>query len=196
MIAYLNGIVEEWGEDSVILDVGGVGYEVHMPTRTISVLARDRAALRVYTHEHLREDEHALYGFASRHDRDAFRMVLAVNGVGPRTALNVLSTMSSEQFAQAVQEGDVSALARVPGIGRKTAQKILLELQSRLGAIRAFVIGRAPSTDAAREAVDALVSLDAHEDAAHEAVGAALKELGPAASVQDLIRNALRRVGK
>jgi len=195
MIAYLHGTVEERLEGSVVLDVNGVGYQVFVSTRTLAELPLRSEPIRLFTHELLREDEHALYGFLRREERDAFALILSVNGVGPRTALNVLSSMSAEEMIAAIREGNASAFARVPGIGKKMAQRILLELQSKVGAISTFLVPAAvPATGAIAEAIEALRALGASHEQAQRAVIESRRELGESATTQDLIRAALLRV--
>ena len=195
MIAYLRGTVEERNDGSLVLDVNGVGYQVFVSTRTLAELPVRAEPVRLFTYEHVREAEHALYGFGTRDDRDAFELILSVAGIGPRTALNVFSVMSASETIAAIREGNASAFARVPGIGKKTAQRILLELQSKVGAIQTFIVQSAvPATGAVGEAIQALVELGASEERAQRAVVESKVELGEAASVQDLIRAALRRV--
>lgn len=195
MIAYLRGTVEERSDDSVTLDVNGVGYAVFVSTRTLAALPVRSEPIRLFIREVIREDEHTLYGFASRDDREAFELVLSVNGIGPRTAMNVFDVMTAVETIAAIREGNAAAFARVPGIGRKTAQRILLELQSKVGAVQTFVVQSAiPREGAVGEAIQALIELGASEERAQRAVVESKIELGDSASVADLIRAALRRV--
>jgi Holliday junction DNA helicase RuvA len=120
-------------EETVIVNVGGVGYEVHV-TKTFLETAHQGQTVDLYTHTHVRENELALYGFITLAEMDLFRTLIGVSGVGPRTAMGVLSVFSPEVLRGAIVQGDVLALTRIPGIGRKTAQRLVLDLKEKLGA--------------------------------------------------------------
>lgn len=193
MIAYLRGTVEERSDGSVVLDVQGVGYRVFVPTRTLAELPLSSEPVRLFIHELFREEEHTLYGFRTREERDLFGLILSVNGVGPRTALSILSVMSAEEICGAIQGGNAAAFGRVPGVGKKTAQRILLELQGKVGAVTKFVSPAAASGPLA-EAIQALVELGASEEQAYRAVTESQRVLEADASLEELVRTALRHV--
>ena len=134
MIASLRGQLELIRDDSVIVEVGGVGYLVHVTTTFLNDVGRIGQLVELYTHTHVRENELALYGFRSLEELDLFKMLIAVSGIGPRTALAILSSFSPETLRSAIAQGDALALTRVPGIGRKTAQRLLLDLKDKVGA--------------------------------------------------------------
>jgi holliday junction DNA helicase RuvA len=159
MIEYLRGRLAERGPDWVVLDVGGIGFRVSVPATTLADLPGE-GEVRLWTHYHVREDVRAIYGFSTASDRDVFLLLLGVNGVGPRIALAALSLLPADRLAAAVEAGDEGALARVPGVGRKTAQRMVLDLKGKLSAAGgAAAAGPASPTSGEGLVVDALTSL-------------------------------------
>lgn len=134
MIAGLKGKLEALSSDWGIVDVGGVSFRVYMPTSTISALGRVGIQVRLHTHLHLREDNVALYGFASEEELALFQILITVSGVGPRLALAMLSAMNVDQLSMAIATGNTDLLTDIPGIGKKTANRIILELKDKIGA--------------------------------------------------------------
>lgn len=132
MIATLEGVLEHRGSDSLVLNVGGIGFEVHVPSSTLSAVADVGQKVALYTYLQAREDNVALFGFASREELALFKMVLSVSGVGPRVALAVVSALNPEQVAAAISGGDVDTISQVPGIGRKMATRLVVELRDKL----------------------------------------------------------------
>lgn len=132
MIATLEGVLEHRGSDSVVLNVGGIGFEVQVPSSTLAVVADVGQKMALYTHMQVREDNIALFGFASREELTLFKMILSVSGIGPRVALALVSALSPEQAAAAISGGDVEKISRVPGIGRKMATRLVVELRDKL----------------------------------------------------------------
>ena len=161
MIAYLRGtLVEKRLTPSpacAVLDVGGVGYETFVPLSTFDALPRVGADFRLLIHDYVREDQHALFGFATEDERDLFRMLQDVSGIGPKTALAALSGMTMRQLKAALAEGDAKALAKIPGIGKRTAERICVELKGKIDPLAAAAsrAGGAEDVARAREAVDA-----------------------------------------
>ena len=176
MIAYLRGTLVEKrltpAPACAVLDVGGVGYETFVPLSTFDALPRVGADFRLLVHDYVREDQHALFGFATEDERDLFRMLQDVSGVGPKTALAALSGMAMRQLKAALAEGDAKALARLPGIGKRTAERICVELKGKIdplaaAASRAGDAGEASLPQVLRDAAAALVQLGrSEEDAA------------------------------
>lgn len=204
MIGRLKGELTACAPTFVLLDVGGVGYELQIPLSTFYALnGRENGEVVLHVHTHVREDALQLYGFATRKERVAFQRFLGVSGVGPRLALAVLSGIGVEELEVAVVEQDRARLQQIPGIGRKTAERLLLELKDKLGAGRAASeggrrpgaggeTGRQGAEDLLRQdAVSALINLGYTPQAADRAVGAALARLGAAATLEQTLKDAL-----
>ena len=155
MISSLHGKVESLGSDGAIINVNGIGFQVYMPTSTLSTLGAVGREVRLYTHFHLREDNASLYGFASPEELSLFQTFLSVSGLGPKTSLSMLSAMSVEQLVTAIATGSVEMLTTIPGIGKKTASRIILELKEKIGA--GWII--TPTTQLAQENTDVLAAL-------------------------------------
>ena len=206
MIGRLSGEVLECTPGEVLLDVGGVGYRLRVPLSTYYVVAArpDRRAV-LLVHTHVREDTLALFGFATAPERTAFERLLGIAGVGPRVALAVLSGIETDELDRAVLDGNRARLERIPGIGRKTAERILLELRGRgvraRGAERGTDAVQRPTDlgaeavpDLREDATSALVNLGYAAAAAARAVDAALTETGQGAELQAVLRGALRQL--
>jgi len=134
MIASLHGILDSLGSDGAIVNVNGIGFQVFMPTSTFTKLGAVGKEVKLYTHLHLREDEATLYGFASMDELRLFQTLIGVSGLGPRLALAMLSAMSTEQIAMAIASGNADLLTAIPGIGKKMANRLVLELKDKLAA--------------------------------------------------------------
>ncbi len=201
MIARLTGILVEAEPTEIIVDVQGVGYSVSVPLSTFDKLPPVGQQVTIHTHVHLREDCMQLFGFATKEERALFRMLMDnVQGVGPKVALNVLSCVSLDSFVTSVANGDVKALSRINGVGKRTAERMVVELKDKIDAIGKGVIGSAVAASGnaakpgiAQEALDAIAALESlgyKRDAAEKAVrSAAEKEEG--ASTEQLLRKAL-----
>ena len=193
MIARLTGLVLEKGEDTAVLDVHGVGYLVHLSAASLLALPPrgEQAALRVVTH--LRQDALDLFGFVTEEEEDVFRALLDVKGVGPRAAQNILSGIEPRDLAQAVAQGDVARLTKVPGVGKKTAERLVVELKEKLVAL-----ARAAGPAAARGAgglleqlATALVNLG-YKPAQAEQVAEAMRDRTEGKGLDELLREALK----
>ncbi|MCY4013005.1 MAG: Holliday junction branch migration protein RuvA [Gammaproteobacteria bacterium] len=193
MISRLRGRLLELHDSVAVIDVGGVGYEAEITTGAAATLAAAEGAVELFTHLVSREDGQSLCGFANAAERDLFRSLIKVSGVGPKLAITLLSGVSPEQFSAAVADGDIGVLTRVPGIGRKTASRLAMELRDK---IPAFAAGPElpEGSQAAADAVQALTGLGYRDREAAEVVGAVLDEAGPDAEVEDLVRQALKRI--
>ncbi len=192
MIAYVKGIPAYTRADYAVIDVGGVGYKVFMPLSHLGRLPREEKVVTVYTYLHVREDIQALYGFLSTEDLDIFELLLAVSGVGPKAALSILSTLEPSKLALAVSQGDVKAISSAPGIGKKTAERIVLELKNKIGSGLVDVSDSAEylpgNADLFTDAVSALMGLGYTASEASEAA----RKAGDADSVEEIIKNSLK----
>lgn len=194
MIGRLTGILAEKNPPSLLIDVHGIAYEVDAPMSTFYALPELQASVSLFTHLIVREDAHLLYGFSTRTERALFRALLKVNGVGAKVALAILSNMSSDEFLSCVATKDVSALVRVPGIGKKTAERLLVELQDKVDVLE---IGGLPSgtkprnndQSARTQAEEALAALG-YKPA--EATRLLDNHAGADQTVEQMIRAALR----
>ncbi len=200
MIGWLSGKVVQAVPDRLILDVGGVGYQVAIPLSTYYELqkADAGAVIRLYIHTHVREDALALYGFWTERERELFERLIAVSGIGPRLAQVVLSGMAPDELIAALAAGDVARLVRIPGVGKKTAERMVVELRDKLQAWAAQLpAARATAATGGsdNDLVAALVNLGYKPSLAEGAVGAARKE-SPEAAFHELLRLALRRLSR
>ena len=160
MIGRLSGTLLHKRPPEIVVDVGGVGYELQVPMTTLFQLPGVGETVTLVTHHAVREDAHTLYGFANERERELFRRLIKVSGVGPKLALAVLSGMDSEHFARAVRSGDVSALVALPGVGKKTAERLLVEMRDRIAPGRAPGEAGAPSTTTAGPGSDKLADAE------------------------------------
>ncbi len=199
MIAFLDGKLISSLPTQAIVDVSGVGYEVFIPLSSYDKLPAAGQSVRILTHLHVREDAHVLYGFMSAAERDLFRLLVNhVSGIGPKLALAVLSGMSVSNFKSAVVNSDVTALAKISGLGKKTAERIVFELKDKLGVAAAWEAASAahapsPEEEEANEAVLALIALGYKQIDAHKNVRE-MQQKGEAKSAQDLVKLALKRM--
>ena len=192
MIGRLAGVLVEKAPPQVLLDVHGVAYEVDVPMSTFYNLPATGQAVTLFTHLVVREDAHLLFGFATENERRAFRQLLKITGIGSRTALSVLSGLSVAELAQAVTLQEAGRLTRIPGIGKKTAERLLLELKDKLGADLTTAVGVHRAPPATSDILHALLALGYSEK---EAV-AAVKQLPEGLAVADGIRQALKLLAK
>lgn len=201
MITFLKGKLVEALPTQAIVDVHGVGYEVLIPLSSFDKLPAPGGDVLLLTHLAVREDAHVLYGFMSATERDLFRLLINnVSGIGPKIALNVLSGMNVTAFRGAVAGGDVKALSQISGVGRKTAERIVVELRDKIGAAGAWEAAsdkRAPDAAGQKvnDAVLALMALGFKQPEAHDAVRAAQTLLGDTATVEELVRACLKKGG-
>ena len=198
MIARLAGQLAETTADSAVIDVNGVGYLVLASSRTLDALGAIGGDILLLTELQVREDSMTLFAFGSAGEREAFRQLTSVQGVGGRVALAILSVLSPEDLARAVSSGDKAMISRASGVGPKLAQRIAMELQGKLGAPGlATAAGAAPPRGgAAQDALSALANLGFKPTEASAAVAAANEELGPDATLDSLVRLALRKAAK
>ncbi|MEO7257336.1 MAG: Holliday junction branch migration protein RuvA [Sphingomicrobium sp.] len=198
MIARLTGTLAETSGDSAVIDVGGVGYLILASTRTLDALGPLGGDVLLLTEMQVREDSMTLFGFGTAGEREAFRALTSVQGVGGRVALAILSALGPDELARAVSSGDKAMISRANGVGPKLAQRIAMELQGKLGAPGlAGAAGAAlPRAGPAADAVSALGNLGFKPAEASAAVAAAHDDLGPEAELDALVRLALRKAAK
>jgi len=193
VIAFLTGRVAAKGAGYALLEVGGVGYRLAMTTGSLSALPAEGDEVTVWTHLYVREDDLSLFGFENPAEKDAFELLITVSGVGPKVALAALSVLSPDELAGAVAAEDDVLISSVPGIGKKTAQRIILDLKDKMGAEGLGAGGRRSggAGAAVAEATDALLGMgfSSAESAA------ALKGSDPGADTNALVRHALKRLG-
>ena len=192
MIAGLHGKLQALGSDWAIIDVGGIGFQVHMPTSTQSILGAIGEEVELHTHLHLREDNATLYGFATTEELGLFQTLIGISGLGPKLALAMLSTMSVEKLTIAIATGNIDVLTVVPGIGKKTANRIILELKDKIGA----GLIAAPAAQLAEENTEVLAALTSLGYSVSEATRA-VASLPPSSdlSLEERIKLALQYFG-
>lgn len=200
MFAFLRGTVAYTGLNRIVLDVNGVGYDVQVPDSVQRKLSRNQEAT-LLTYCHIREDSFQIFGFLTEEEKALFIECLDINGVGPKAALGILSSLSVSAFAQAIQEHDVTAVTRAPGIGKKLAQRIILEMKSRMGQDPELnaLLGDPDKQEASIEGDDvyeALISLGCSPAEAKKAAAYARETLGEDATDEELVRTALRSLAK
>jgi len=199
MITFLRGKVVEALPTQVVVELNGLGYEVLIPLSSYDKLPQPGHEVKILTHLAVREDAHTLYGFMTSPERDLFRLLVdTVSGIGPRTALNVLSGISVTAFRGAVANGDVKALSQISGVGKKTAERMIVELKDKIGVAGAWEASsaeRALSVEDQKvnDGVLALMALGYKQVEAHDVVRKAQAALGPAATLEDLVRSCLKK---
>lgn len=199
MIAYVSGTLAEKKPTVVVLDVQGLGYRLHIPTSTYEVLPAVGQAVKLFAYQHVREDALMLFGFATKAERETFTVMLGVSGIGPKLALATLSAMSPAEFRGYVLDGDSRFLTPIPGVGRKTAERLIIELRDRLAlmtfgeAEAAPLTGGSETRSAARaDALSALETLGLSRAAAEKSLRKVLRAHPGVQTADELIRLALR----
>jgi Holliday junction DNA helicase RuvA len=200
VIAHLRGRIAQKQPNRIIVDVNGVGYDVAVPLSTFYGLGDVGADVALRIHTHVREDAFSLYGFTSALEQDLFEHLLAVSGIGPKVALAVLSGIEPAELVRAIERGDLARLTAIPGIGKKTSERIVLELKDRVTSLRAATVA-AVDQDAAPatikdDVLSALVNLGYHRPLAEKAVDAALKALDREAGFERTLKYSLRELAK
>jgi Holliday junction DNA helicase RuvA len=196
MIARLSGILAELSSDGAVIDVAGVGYQVHLSGRTLDAIGPVGGEVLLLTELQVREDAWTLFGFGSAVERDSFRALTSVQGVGGRLALAILSVLSPDELARAVAQGDKAMIGRANGVGPKLAARIANELQGKLGVSGIGGAAPLPRGSAAADALSALANLGFKPAEASAAVNAAQDDLGPDATLDALVRLALKKAAK
>ena len=193
MIAGLEGILERLNTDSVIVRVGGVSFEVHVPASTLSRISTIGTRIHLYTYLHWKEDSSALYGFTSPQELDLFKMLISVSGVGPKSALSMLSGLTADELASAILSENIDLITQAPGIGKKTAGRVVLELKSKLEKSWVGVLSVSPAKDNA-DMVAALINLGYSSADASRA--AAAVPSSPDLTLEDKLKLALRHLAR
>ncbi len=203
MINYVSGILSEIEENFIIVEAGGIGYGINVPASLIGELPKAGSAVRIYTYFSVKEDSESLYGFLNKEDRDMFKQLISVNGVGPKGALAILSVMRPDDLRLAIATGDSKSISRAQGIGLKTAERVILELKNKIGdinAIGAAVLGGKPSGASGAgiqygpvsEAMDALIMLGYSRMEAGKALS--LVNVNEDMSTEEVLRLALKNI--
>jgi Holliday junction DNA helicase RuvA len=195
MIAQLRGTLGDKRPNQVLVDVGGVGYLVHIPLSTFYALGDLHSNVTLLIHTQVREDAIALYGFLSAREKHLFELLISASGVGPVLALKILSGMSVDDLVPAVRSGDLARLTRIPGVGRKTAERMIVELRDKLAAMEISEDARKPvaTTGTSGDVVSALLNLGYDQHAAEQAVERAGKN-GASETFEALLRGALQQL--
>ncbi len=197
MIARLSGLLAETTADQCVIDVGGVGYLVLASTRTLAAIGSVGGDVRLFTELQVREDSLTLFGFGSAGERDWFRLLTGVQGVGGKVALNILSALDSDELNRAIAGQDKAMVARANGVGPKLAERIVRELKDKVGGVAFGAVGAAtPAVGHAADAVSALTGLGFKPGEANAVVAAAEGELGDKATLDALVRLALKKAAK
>jgi holliday junction DNA helicase RuvA len=197
VIARLSGVLLEKRGDAVVLDVQGVGYLVHLSLQSMSRLSAEGSSAQLRCYTHVREDALQLFGFATAEEEELFHLLISVSGVGPRLGINILSGMPAPELASAIVHGELARLTKIPGVGKKTAERLVLELKDRIR--ESSLVNARPSRPPVAPAVDvallsALVNLGYRPAAAERTAETVRRNLGATAPLEDQLREALRLI--
>jgi len=191
MIDYLEGILRYKSPTFIVVDVGGVGYKVNLSLSSYNLLPPEGNQIKINTYLHFREDGLALYGFLAKEERDFFLLLISISKIGPKSALRMLSRVSSSELKKAIKRGDLTTLTDIPGIGKKTAQRLILELKERIGEEEPLEPGR---EELVKDALSALVSLGYTQNEARKAVREVISSSKEEMDLTRVIKEALNRV--
>ena len=191
MITHLHGVLEEKTPASAVIDCGGIGYTLSISLNTYAQLP-DKGTCRLFTHLAIREDAHVLFGFFNQDERELFRQLISVSGVGGNTALAVLSGLDPSGVKSTIQSGDVAALKSIKGVGPKTAERIIVDLRDKVGKVEVGELALGlPQNKGREEALTALVTLGFAKNAAEKAIEKVLKKYGNDLGVGEIVKHAL-----
>lgn len=197
MIGYLKGNLISKNPSSVLLDVNGVGYLVTIPVSTFYDLPEEGTPVSLYTYTHVREDILALYGFRTTREKKLFEKLISVSGIGPKMAVSFLSGMTAEELIPAIQRQDIAKLSTIPGVGRKTAERVALELREQIPALLSEVAQTAEEKPPMQEdLISALTNLGYHRNLAERAVKAALEKAPADSGFEELLKQSLQRISQ
>ncbi len=194
MIASLNGIVQTKRPEGVIVDVNGVGYQLSVPLCSLTDIPEPGETVFMHTYTHVREDALQLFGFLNEKDREVFTTLIGISGIGPKLGLAILSGMPAERFVEAVQNEDVTMLVTIPGLGNKTASRLILELKGKLPSLDSREAYSSEPDPVASDAISALVNLGYKKQLSEKAVETAVRN--GAESIEDIIREALKNLSE
>jgi Holliday junction DNA helicase RuvA len=194
MIGYLKGLLIEKKPGSVLLDINGVGYLVNIPLSTFYDLPEEGMPVALHIYTHVREDVLALYGFRTSREKMLFEKLIGVSGVGPKMAISFLSGMTAEELIPAIQRQDILKLTTIPGVGRKTAERVALELREQIPALLSEVATTPTEKTMQDDLISALVNLGYHRNLAERAVKKVLEQAKPDASFETLLKNSLQHI--
>lgn len=199
MFDYVKGILAEKSVAGAVVETAGVGYELSIPLSTFEALGAEGSPVKLFTHHYVREDAEKLYGFSSKAEREIFRQLIAISNIGPKTAISILSGVSPQELVSCVNRGDTTRLRKIPGVGDKTASRLIMELKGRLGAAAAaapqagLVAGPVDKGGGERgQAFDAMVSLGYTDKQVQAALGRVESVIEPGAPVEEWIKKALQ----
>lgn len=198
MITYLNGIVKKKSPTELVVDVQGVGYAVNISLSTYESVPEINQAIHILTHVQIREDAHLLFGFATEHEREVFKLLISISGIGPRLAQTILSGMKPNDLLHTIVQGSVGQLTSIPGVGKKTAERLIVELKDKAVKMGTAIASEPMGTSSVRsEALHALTSLGFSREKAEQALRAVLNERQEKnISVEEMIKLALQVSGK
>jgi Holliday junction DNA helicase RuvA len=194
MIGYLKGTLIEKKPNSVLVDVNGVGYLVSIPVSTFYDLPEEGTSLALFIYTHVREDTIALYGFRTQRDKNLFEKLISVSGVGPKMGVSFLSGMTAEELIPAIQRQDIVKLTTIPGVGRKTAERVALELREQVPALLSELATVSEEKSVREDLISALVNLGYHRNLAERAVKNAVDKAKPEESFEVLLKHSLQLI--
>lgn len=193
MIGYIKGILAHKQEGMVIVECGGVGYELFVSNNTLGELPYNGEECKLFSFLHVKEDGICLYGFATMEEKDLFNKIISVSGIGPKGAIGLLSGMNLAQLSNAIATSDVAQLSKIKGLGKKTAERLCLELKDKIGVVGVFDEGEISNTGAINDAIEVLVSLGISKN---EATVLTKRVAKADMSVEDIISNCLQQMGR
>lgn len=194
MITSIKGTLTEISPTDITIDINGIGYEILIPLSSFDKLPKVGSECKILTYLHVREDIHQLYGFITHEERDLFRLLITISGIGPKTALTILSGMSTENLKNAIASGNTVLLSEIPGIGKKTAQRMVVELKEKIGGVSIKMPKPLPKEEeiALNDAIRALINLGYKQISAQSAVEKALAETNGEIKLEELLKKALK----
>lgn len=191
MIEHVRGILQHKSPAFIIVETGGIGYRVNLPLSNYDLLPAEGDEIKINTYLHYREDKLSLYGFLSQEERDFFLLLISISKIGPKSALRMLSSLSPPEFKKAIKRGDLVALTGIPGIGKKTAQRLILELKERIAEEETMEVG---DQELVKDALSALFSLGYRRSEARKAIREAIDSSKEELDIASLIKKALRYI--